>query len=856
MIARPAPSTLRRALLVLGCALALGWLFERADSVSNDEHQPYARELRELRAAAAELDLAVLGSRLGLAADFDALVAGSRRVHAQLDRLAGLPSFLSPEDGRQLRDQIEAYRSLQQHKDALIDHFKREHSVLRNSLSYFPHAVEELLARPDLPAALAAPIDRLAHAVMATAIGVELPGGAGARDGIEALERAAERHPAHRDALRNVLAHAGLILERAPRVDALNRQIVSLPNAALGERLVHAYGAGHERAARIAGGYRAVLLLAALALGCYLVLEKGRLRRASAELAAANHELSDKLEALRHTEDALRLYAAVFTEASEGMLITDAEARIVAVNPAFTRITGYRPEDVEGRKPSILGSGRHGGDYYRDMWATLASRGQWQGEIWNRRRDGTVFPEWLSITAIRDGDAPPNRYIGIFSDVTERKEAEARISHLAHHDPLTSLPNRALFLDRLNQAVLKARRDGRRAAVLFLDLDRFKAINDSLGHDAGDALLLQFRDRCLAQIRDTDTLGRLGSDEFAFALPEVGGTQDAAAIARKLLAAIAAPYRIGEHELTVTASLGVALYPDDAQRAHDLLRNAESAMQRSKSIGRGNYQFYSADMNTTSLGELLLENQLRGALVRDELRLHYQPKVEARSGRLIGAEALLRWQHPELGLLGPGRFVPAAEASGLIVPIGEWVLREACRQLRSWIDAGLEPVPVAVNLSAAQFVQQDLVALVRDTLAANRLPAGLLELELTETMLMSDIERTIDTLSRLRKMGVALSIDDFGSGYSSLAYLRQFEVNVLKIDRSFVADIGEDATDGKIATAVIALGHSLGLQVIAEGVETEAQRDFLAARGCNHLQGYLFDRPLPAGEFARRLARG
>ncbi|CAM5401836.1 EAL domain-containing protein [Thauera mechernichensis] len=535
------------------------------------------------------------------------------------------------------------------------------------------------------------------------------------------------------------------------------------------------------------------------------------------------------------------------------MLITDAAGTIIAANPAFSRITGYTLDEVIGHSPGLLNSGRQDAGFYRRMWSAINSRGQWQGEIWNRRRNGSIYPEWLSISAVHGEDGKVLNYIGIFSDITERKEAEARILHLAHHDPLTNLPNRALLQDRLQQVLLQARRHRRGVAVLLLDLDRFKTINDILGHESGDGLLLQITERCRSTIRDTDTLARLSGDEFVIVLQEVDGAHDAAIIARKILDEVALPCQLGEHRITVTASIGIALYDQDGGTPSALLRNADAAMHRAKEAGRNGFEFFSAEMNTSSLGQLLLENQLRGAADRSELLLHYQPKECAISGRLLGLEALLRWQHPELGLVAPGRFIPLAEEIGLIGTIGEWVLGEACRQQRAWLDAGLDIVPVAVNLSAQQLAQQNIVSQISNAINDAGLAPEVIELELTETMLMRDIDRNIHTLIRLRDMGVRLSIDDFGTGYSSLNYLRQFPVNALKIDRSFVSDISAEGNEGKIASAIIGMAHSLGLEAIAEGVETEAQRSFLVAQGCHQLQGYLIGRPVPAGELAPRL---
>lgn len=847
----------RLAVLVLVIALTAGllsFLFLRADAVSDRDHHEYERSLRELRQSDAELNAAVLASRVGLQADFDTIVATVSEVTRTSTHLARTPAFLSAEARATLLEQVAELQQVQQEKAHMVDHFKREISVLRNSMAYLPEAADRFIGAAGSTVMETRPVGLLVRGIMTYShnasadLAEEL---AGRLNALEHLLPGLDE--ARQQDLRDVLRHGEVVLVRKPAVDALTQRILAQPTASLAEQVSLVYASGYEEAARRAHLYRVMLYVFALALAGYLASAMLRLGRTSHDLARANHDLEERIEALRRTRDELNLYATVFTNATEGMTITDAHSRIVAVNPAFTEITGFATHDVVGQRPSVLSSGRQDKSFYHDMWARLTADGKWQGEIWNRRASGELFPEWLSITAVRSEEGRPSHYIGIFSDITERKAAEARIEHLANHDALTNLPNRFLLLDRLDQAILQARRQQHRAAVLFINLDRFKPINDTLGHELGDDLLLQVARRCMQTVRETDTVARQGGDEFVVVLPDLASVQDATAIARKLVQVLEVPYRLGEHELTVTASIGVALYPDDGATASTLLRHADAAMYGAKTDGRNCFQFYSAELNTASLGELLLEHQLRGALDREELLVYYQPKVLSADGRLSGAEALLRWQHPELGLLAPGRFVPAAEESGLIVPIGEWVLRSVCRQLRRWMDEGLQPVPVAVNLSAQQFSHQDIVGLVRALLAEYRLPASLLEFELTETMLMRDVTRTIDILTQLRAMGVVLSIDDFGSGYSSLAYLKLFDVDVLKIDRAFVNDIQDARSEGTIAAAVIALAHSLGRQVVAEGVETEGQREFLVAHDCDMLQGYLFGRPEPVAGFSMRL---
>ena len=856
--ARPASPDWQRAartlLMILLIGTPLAWLFSRADSISIEQHHDYSRQLLRLQQLDAELNASVLANRYDLYRNFDRSSQGVQALLAISQTLAALPAYLPPRERDQLAQRVEKLRQASLDKADAVDRFKRETAILRNSQSYFPLITDGLIREGVLERALSREVGIFARSVMTFLLSNDSEQGERLRLERNRLAQLTEQlEPTVANTLHALLTHADLILTYKPSLDAITHDILEQPTHTLGDALIQSYAQAYNQALQKARRYRVLLFIVALGLGIYLVAAVARRRRLAAQLADTNRELHERVEALHQAQAELKRYATVFTNAREGMVITDDKARIVAVNPAFTEITGYPVEEVAGATPAKLSSGRQDQDYYQKMWGALQGRGQWQGEIWNRRSNGEIYPEWLSIAAVRDSDGQTTHYIGIFSDVTERKEAEARIHHLAHHDALTGLPNRLLLQDRLGQAIREARRKGTQVAILFMDLDRFKWINDTLGHDAGDHLLRTITRRCLEVLRESDTLARLGGDEFVAILPDLKDAQDAGLVARKLLAAITQPCMLGSHELSLTCSIGIAVFPGDGVTDSLLLRNADAAMYRAKSEGRNGFQFYSTDMNAARLGELLLEHQLRGALERQELCLFYQPKVDARDGTLRSCEALLRWRHAEEGLLTPDRFLPAAEESGLIVPIGEWVIHEACRQMRRWMDEGRKPVRVAVNLSGQQFAHQNIVQLVRDALQEHGLPPQLLELELTETILMRDIERTLQTLGELCELGVSLAIDDFGTGYSSLAYLRQFQVHTLKIDRSFVNDIKADANEAKIASAVIGLAHSLGLRVVAEGVETPLQQAFLADHACDYLQGYLFGKPEPAERFSARL---
>lgn len=543
------------------------------------------------------------------------------------------------------------------------------------------------------------------------------------------------------------------------------------------------------------------------------------------------------------TEAKLALSAKVFELGNEGFIITDAGQRIVMVNHAFTRITGYSESEAIGQRPGMLSSGRHDVEFFKAMWQELNKQGAWQGEVWNRRKDGKIYPQWLSISSIKNEAGEITYYIGIISDISQLKENQEAIHQLAYYDPLTKLPNRTLLEERAAFALKLAQRSGKSLALLFLDLDNFKNINDSLGHKAGDRLLVAFAQRLESTVREEDTFARPGGDEFVFMLPNTDAN-GAAHAAQKIMDLLKCPFRIEGYSLSVSSSVGIALYPDDGETLNQLYTNADIAMYRSKQKGRNTYSFFTPELQTHYVRLMQLENALREALETGQFELHYQPQQELASGNIIGLEALLRWEHPELGRISPAEFIPIAESSGLIVPIGEWVLREGTAQLRRWIDAGIAPPKLAVNLSAAQFQQSSLPDLIMSILEKSQLPAEYLELELTESMTMDDPERAVTMINRLHQEGVSLSIDDFGTGYSSLSYLKRFKISKLKIDQSFVRDLTVDNDDRVIIGTIITLAKSMGLRCIAEGVENRAQLEFLRRLGCDDIQGYYLSRPL------------
>ncbi len=556
----------------------------------------------------------------------------------------------------------------------------------------------------------------------------------------------------------------------------------------------------------------------------------------------------------RRAEERQRLAAAVFEAAREAIVVTDIDGNIVAINPACIAMTGYAEAEVRGQSLRMLQSDRQSETYYDAIWRTVARDGVWQGEFWSRSKDGGLFLALVTFCEVRDAANQLAHYLIVATDITHQKETEQRIEHLAYYDALTDLPNRALLTQRAELALALADRRREELAVLFLDLDRFKEVNDSLGHAEGDALLVQAAARLRELMRETDTICRLGGDEFVLLLPDTG-QPGASRLASKVVAAFDQPFIVAGHSLRVTVSVGVALYPHDGATFGELLKNADAALYRAKHEGRNTWAFYAREMNVATFERLVLESQLRKAIGSGQLRAYFQPKVRLDDGRPVGAEALVRWLHPDHGLIPPERFIPVAEASDLVVDLGDWMLAEACRQLAVWRGAGLPPLTIAVNLAARHFRDPSFIERIERLLAIHGLPAQTLELELTESILLEAGARTAETFLALRRLGLGLAIDDFGAGYSNLGYLKRLPLTALKIDQNFVQNLVTDPDDRILAATIVALGHGLGLKVVAEGVETEEQRRILLDQGCDWAQGYLFAPPMPAERFADWLAR-
>jgi diguanylate cyclase (GGDEF)-like protein/PAS domain S-box-containing protein len=577
-----------------------------------------------------------------------------------------------------------------------------------------------------------------------------------------------------------------------------------------------------------------------------VILECGETLFDDAGMPLRSIGTAQDISGLRQMESQMQLLGVAFQHSGEAILITDAKNNIVTVNPAFSALTGYSLDEALGRNPRFLSAGRNSPEDYSAMWLSIREKGFWQGEIWDRRKDGGIYPKWMSVSVIRDEAGEIRYHIAHFTDISVERAAEEKLHHIAHHDSLTGLPNRFSLSGRIQQALALARRDGGRVALLFIDLDRFKLVNDTLGHHVGDELLIEVAHRLQDSVRDSDVVARLGGDEFVIMLTGIEHTSSVAVVAEKVVLAVGSPYLIEGHDLYTSPSIGIAVFPTDGETGDVLMKNADAAMYHAKSAGRNNFQFFDVKMNEVAVERLSIEHSLRQALARDEFCLYFQPIIDVASGRVVEVEALIRWMHPQQGMIPPIKFIGIAEETGLIQPIGEWVFWTACRMLSEFNEAGLAGVKMGINISAMQMRNGNLPILARGAIQALSLNPEDLVFEITESVAMQRPEETVAILDLLHNMGIGLAIDDFGTGYSSLSYLKMFPIDHIKLDRSFVEEIGQGGGSSVICDATIGLAHNLGLKLVAEGVETEEQFAYLRERACDLVQGYLFSRPVPA----------
>lgn len=722
-----------------------------------------------------------------------------------------------------------------------IEYIKRYHATYQNSLLFFPEATRQihaLLKHKQPGTDLSDLLIALEHNILLFIISPDFLYQSRLQQSIQSIKNhsgTVDLESEIKLQLDLLLKHVEIIITHRQKLNGLFSNTLNSPIAQQTHALLMRYTVAFEASLSKAASIKQAFYISTLFLIISVILVLARLK--------------NTLSSLHKKERSLRLAAKVFENSPEGIVLSDANNKIIQVNAAFTQMTGYTETDVIGKNPSLLSSGQQNSDFYTNMWQIIHSQGQWSGEIINRRKNGETYPEHLSIISIKDDKDRLTHHIGIFSDLSDKKKTEQHIHFLAHYDPLTHLANRTLFTERLQRAILKSQRSKKSIALLFIDLDRFKEINDSFGHKAGDQLLIQVANDIKKCIRETDNAARLGGDEFIITLEELTHkelTLTAPAVAEKILSALTREYSLELNHAYIGASIGIAIYPEDALTADSLLQSADMAMYHAKELGKNNYQFYSNKLNEKAKRRAYIERELRQALTRKQLFLHYQPQYNITSKNIESLEALIRWQHPELGLVSPEDFISIAEESGLIIEIGRWVLETAIDQLLLWQKNINPQLSIAVNVSVKQLESDTFFQFIQTTLIHSKLPPASLEIEITENIFVDDDSITLITLRQLNDYGVQLSMDDFGTGYSNMSYLKKLPIGRIKIDRCFISDIPQDSNDEAIARAIISIAQHFNFNTIAEGVETKEQETFLLTNGCFTGQGFLFSKPLSA----------
>ncbi|MBU1236124.1 MAG: EAL domain-containing protein [Gammaproteobacteria bacterium] len=832
-------------LLTLVSILILTALFVRAGSVSHERHHQYTLELRSLREADAEIAAEVLASRLELSRNYDALTEHVQRAMAASNRITSVPEFLSVEDRAAVQKAATELQALLAEKAELVDLFKRDNAVLRNSLAYFPVAVNAYFGTRHTPA-IGQLVGRYARHLLAYA---RMPDADNKRLVMTSADRLRVAVVAgkERRVVDNLLLHGDLIVERLENVEALSRQLLADDSARKLEFLYQSYGRGYTHAEADAEHYRILLYVLALALVAYLAVTALRLSRARRSLAEANRELNERYAAQLLVEDRLRLHTTAFDNSHEGITLTNARGEILDVNPAFTRITGYERSEVIGRNPRVLKSGRHDPAFYEAMWKSITEKGTWRGEIWNRSKFGDVYPELLSIAAVHDADGQLTNFVAVFSDISRLKEQEKQLVQMAYFDALTGLPNRALLADRIVQASAQTRRSKKLMALCYLDLDGFKPINDTWGHDVGDQLLIEVANRFKATLRAGDTVARLGGDEFVLLMLGLEDIAECEQAVQRMLHAVGDPLLVAPQPVTLSASVGVAIFPLDDGDADTLLRHADQAMYRAKQSGKNRFHVFDPDQDRFTRSRYDRVARIQDALDYNEIVLYYQPKVDMRAGRVAGVEALIRWQHPERGLLLPSEFLPLIEDHDMVIRVGEWVIEAALTQMDAWLAQGLR-MPVSVNIAGRQLQSPGFVQRLSDALARHPQAANLLEMEVLETSALEDMVKVSRVIEECNQLGVSFSLDDFGTGYSSLTYLKRLPVASIKIDQSFVGEMFSDPDNLVIVQGVIGLTNAFQRHAIAEGVETVEHGRLLLQLDCDYAQGFGIAKPMPGEE--------
>lgn len=793
-------------------------------------HNTLLAHFSQLQRDEARLGEAVLQLNYNLSNNYDEVTSIVQHMHTTAKELKKDEVVGDLGQSAEFGKQLKLFEQRLADKQNALEKFKSKNAVLKNSLIYLPQAQEEVLRHlPPLAPAREYLESLVLQVLFAHVHGPALPGDRIVFDA-NLLEHSRASLPVKvRNQQDYLLHHIQLVDRYEQDLPKLMQHLVSTEgNTGLETTYRHYFERQQQRAA----GFRFFLLLATLGLLIYAAASFLRLRENSRQL---------------------NLAASVFAHASDCFMITDAQGVILDVNPSFTRTTGYSRKEVLGKSPKLLKSGRMDQDFYMQMWQSISKIGQWEGEIWNRRKNNEEYPEWLSINAVRREDGTISHYIGSFVDITERKQGEAEIHNLAFYDPLTQLPNRRLLIDRLHHALASNNRSHSHAALLFIDLDYFKTLNDTRGHDVGDMQLIEVAQRLRGCVREVDTVARLGGDEFVVMLEDLHDERDLAATqamlaGEKIQYALKQPYHLKDFEHHSSCSIGISLF-DGGNSVDDLLKRADTAMYEAKNAGRNTLRFFDPAMQAALETRAALETDLYQALAQNQFLLYYQAQVNA-TGSVTGAEALLRWNHPQRGLVPPDEFIPLAEESDLIVSIGQWVMQSACAQLKKWqTDPLTRDLRLAVNVSARQFRDKNFISLVTELIDRSKINPSRLKLEITESMLLDRVDQVIKAMHQLKSLGIGFSMDDFGTGYSSLQYLKQLPLDELKIDQSFVRDIAVDPNNEAIVRTIIAMSQSMGIKIIAEGVETDVQRQFLVFMGCANFQGYLFSKPVPYEQF-------
>ncbi|NTV71297.1 MAG: EAL domain-containing protein [Azonexaceae bacterium] len=825
----------------------LTWLFYLAERVSPEAHFAYTQKLRDLGELDARVDGQILANRLEQVRNYDAITQYMHRVELLTKEVSEAPAFLSSEDRSAVAAAAGDLAAAITRKSGMVDQFKRDNAILRNSMSFFPIATSAVLDTQllsSLPGSLRDPLGKYTREILAFAHAPTLEGGERVATAREELAGAAVGAP-QKHIIDNVIRHGDSIGKRLGALDILMAEIGDLRSGVLLENVTRGYADGHARAHQAATRYRMALYAMAIFLTAFLAFLFFRLDQARASLAKANRELGDRYAAQLAVEKQLTLHATAFRSAHDGITLTDASGNILDVNPAFSRITGWERSEVIGRNPRVLKSGRHDREFYEAMWKSINETDSWRGEIWNRNKYGEIYPELLSISAVRESDGRLTNYVAVFSDIGRLKAQESQLTQMAYYDPLTELPNRTLLADRLVQGIAQTRRTTSLMAICYLDLDGFKPINDTWGHGAGDMVLIEIANRMRQIMRGGDTVARLGGDEFVLLLLGFASEAECQEAIRRLQAQIALPLTVLPEAVSISASVGVTLFPHDDQDPDTLLRHADQAMYRAKQAGKNCYQIFDAEQDRHTRSRRDHVNRIRQALDDHEFVLFYQPKVNMRQGKVTGAEALIRWNHPERGILAPSEFLPLINDDVMVKLIGDWVIEAVLAQMEVWRQEGLA-LTVSVNVASKQLQAPEFVEKLKAALFLHPDVAHLLEMEILETAALEDVAKTSRVIDECRALGVRFSLDDFGTGYSSLTYLKRLPAEIIKIDQSFVREILSDYNNLVIVQGVISLASAFQREIIAEGVETIEHGRLLLQLNCDHAQGYGIAKPMPA----------